>query len=60
MSDGRTISDLERDLQQARQRVTDAANAIPPVSAEQLLELQKNAHRARVKLEEAKSRGSLP
>ena len=51
MNDEPTISDLEGDLQAARQRVIDAANAVPPASAEQLLEFRENAHRAWVKLE---------
>jgi hypothetical protein len=56
MNDEPKTPDLEADLRAARQRVTDAGNAVPPVGAGQLLELRENAHREWVKLEEDKNR----
>lgn len=56
MNDEPKIPNVEADLRAARQRVTDAANAVPPIGVEQLLELRENAHRVWVKLEENKNR----
>lgn len=54
MRDKSRIFNLEGEYDAARQRLIDAANADPPVSAERFLTLQENAYRAWVKLEDAK------
>jgi hypothetical protein len=60
MNDKPKLLGLEAGLRAARQRVTDAADAVPPVGAEQLLGLREGAYRAWVELEKAKGRRCLP
>ena len=60
MSNEPDIFELEAELRAARQMLINAENAQhPSIEAERLLELRDSAHRAWVKLEEAKKRLGL-